>query len=360
MTISAVTDKQILWLAPEGKWVEEGDTLIVYESEKYVISRGEAQSGYLVTRADVTKAMSDLEAQKAKEEGARQNYESLAELGKKGYVMESEVEQARLAYMELKSRTGSFQAAVEAARANLQRARSAVDQQERKLRQGVVRAPRAGLVVYALTGEQDNPKKICVGMTPFEGMDLMYLPDVSSMMVDTEISEVDVAKIKIGLPVEIRLDAYPDVVFKGEVRFIADLAKRKFSRITGKATGAKVFNVTIKVLDRDIRLKPGLTATLDIIVNEYEDAPYLPLEAVFLDAQNRTVVYTKKREKIAIRPVSTVGLLHHMMDYVQYVKGTRKIEALPVVIGESNDRVAVVKEGLEEGQEVLLVRPTSI
>lgn len=333
VTISAVTDKQILWLAPEGKRVEEGDTLIIYESEKYLISRGEAESGVVVARAELVKAYSDLEAHKAKEEAVRKNYETLLDLAKKGFVQESEVEQARLSYLELKSKTRSLQAAVDAARANVERATRSVNQQERKLREGVVLAPRAGLVVYATAGDEENPKKINVGMVPFEGMDLMYLPDISSMLVDAEISEVDLSKVTVGQRTEIRLDAYPDDVFNGEVSAIADLAKRKISRITGKATGAKVFEVTIKVLASDVRLKPGLTATVDIIVNDYDDVPYIPLEAVFLDEQDQTVVYAKKGGGVETRSV---------------------------VIGESNDRVAVIKAGLEEGEEVLLGRPNSI
>jgi HlyD family secretion protein len=161
----------------------------------------------------------------------------------------------------------------------------------------------------------------------------MYLPDISSMLVDTEISEVDLSRIKIGLPVEIRLDAYPDAVFTGEIKTIADLARRKISRVTGKLTGAKVFAVTAKVVDQDIRLKPGLSATAEIIVNEYANAFYVPLEAVFVDEQDRTITYVKKRGGI---------------------------EARPIVIEESNDRVAVVKEGLQEGEELLLERPPSI
>jgi RND family efflux transporter MFP subunit len=334
VTISAINDKQLIWMAPEGQWVEEGDTLIQYASEKYVISSDEAHSGLLVAKADLKKAFSDLEAQQTKEEAARKSYEALPELAKKGFVMESEVEQARLAYMELKSRTAAYQAAVDAAHAGVERAQRGLAQEQRKLREGVTLAPRAGLVVYATYGDAESQQKVAIGMTPFEGMDLMYLPNISSMMVDTEISEVDLSRIKTGLPAEIRLDAYPDSVFKGEVKTIADLARRKISRITGKMTGAKVFAVTVKVQEQDVRLKPGLSATVEIIVNEYENALYLPLEAIFVDEHDQTIVYLKKR--------------------------AGGIEAHPVVIIESNDRLAVIKEGLQEGDEVLLGRPASI
>lgn len=331
ITISAANDKMILWMAPEGSWIEEGDTLVIFESEKYVIARSEAKSTVDVAKAEMNKALGDLEAQKAKEEGARQNYESLAKLAEKGYVMESEVEQARLAYVELRSKTKSFQAAVEVARANVVRAQRGVAQQDRKLRENITLAPRAGLVVYATMGEGESLKKVSLGMTPFQGQDLMYLPDISSIMVDAEISEVDLAKVQIGQPVEIRLDAYPDAVFTGEIKTIADLAKRKISRITGKPTGAKVFDITIQVVDHDVRLKPGLTANVDIIVSEYGDTIYVPLETIFLDDQDQTVVYVKNHRG--------------------------QIESRLVVLGESNDRVAIVKEGLQADEKVCLVRP---
>ncbi|MCG8605836.1 efflux RND transporter periplasmic adaptor subunit [bacterium] len=332
VTISAINDKQIVWMIPEGLWVEPGDTLIRMESEKYILSTGEAESNLLVAKADLAKARSDLEAQRIKEEAARKNYESLPELAKKGFVMESEVEQARLTYIELKSRTNSFLAGVNAARANVQRADRMLKQQERKLREGVMLAPRAGLVVYAMVGNQQDLRRVEVGMIPFEGMDLMYLPDVSSMLVDTEISEVDLSRVTPSLPAEIRLDAYPDDVFNGEVMKVADLAKRKISRITGQLTGAKVFDVTVKVLAEDLRLKPGLSATVDLIVNEHEDVLYVPLEAIFYDEQDQNIVYLKNGDSYEARRVS---------------------------IGESNDRVVIVLGGLQEGDKVLLSRPAA-
>ena len=92
VTISAVNDKQILWLCPEGAFVRQGDTLVVFESEKYVISSSEAHSSLLVAKAELEQAQNNLEAQASKAEAARQRYQSLPELEKKGFVMASEVE----------------------------------------------------------------------------------------------------------------------------------------------------------------------------------------------------------------------------------------------------------------------------
>ena len=333
VTVSAVNDKQILWLCPEGKFVHEGDTLVVFESAKYVISSSDAHSGELVAKAELERAQNELEAQQSKEEAAHQRYQSLPELAKKGFVMDSEVEQAKLAWMELRSTSKSYEAQVRAAQANVDRAASAAAQEMRKLREGVMVAPRSGLVVYATTGTAEEAKKIAVGMVPFQGMDLMYLPDVSSMLVDMQIGEVDLAKVHVGAPATLTLDAYPGVTFKGDVVSMGNLAKRKVNRATGKATGGKVFDVTVRVIADDPRLKPGLTATVDIIVNEYASALTVPLEAVFYDENEHPIVYVRRHGRV---------------------------EARTVEFAESNDRVAVVKKNLEPNDEVLLGRPASL
>jgi len=160
----------------------------------------------------------------------------------------------------------------------------------------------------------------------------MYLPDVSSMLVDTQIGEVDLAKVRVEAPASVQLDAYPGVTFKGEVMSVASLARRKLSRATGKLSGAKVFDVVVRVLANDPRLKPGLTATVDIIVHQYDNALMIPLEAVFYDENEHPIVYLRKRGRV---------------------------QAKAVDFTESNDRVAVVKN-LDPNDEVLLGRPTAL
>src|SRR5262245_12683699 len=329
-TISATNDKQIIWLVPEGTRVKAGDLLIRFESQKYEIAKGTAESALAVARADLSKALGQLEAQKTSVERARLEYAALPELAEKGFVNRNEVDAKRLAHQEALAATRSFEAAVEAARANVDRAQREVDQTDRKLDGVVVRAPRDGVVVYATTGDKANPRKISVGVTPFEGMELMYLPDPSSMRVDAEISELDLAKVRVGSPVELRLDAYPEVVFRGEVVSIASLARQKISKVSGQPIGVKVFDVGVKVLDQDERLKPGLTTTVEILVSENPQVLFAPVAAVFIDELDHPVVYRKR--------------------------GARAVKQ-PVELGGSTDRVVILDSGVEEGDQLLLGLP---
>jgi RND family efflux transporter MFP subunit len=329
-TISAPTDKQIIWLVPEGTRVKKGDLLVEFESQKYEIAKSAAESALAVARADLRKAMGELQAQRASEQGARLEYASLPDLAERGFVTRNELEAARLTYEEVKASTSSFRAGVEAAEANVQRAEREVQQQDRKLQAGQVRASRDGVVVYANTGDPGSPHKVTVGMTPFEGMELMYLPDTSSMRVDAEISEFDLAKISVGSSAALRLDAYPDTVFRGEVSSIASLARQKISRVSGQPIGVKVFDVSVKVLDEDERLKPGLTTSVEILVNENADVLYVPVAGIFVDELDRTIVYVRTEDGAVTQPVE---------------------------LGGSTDRVAIVLAGLEEGEQILLSPP---
>jgi len=329
-TVSAPNDKLILYLAPEGTWVKKGDLLVQLESEKYKIGITEQSSALDRAIAQLKQAESDLQSQRYKEESAKKNYEALNGLKEKGFAMESEVEEARLSYLELKSKTGSFEAAVDQERSNVEFARGGLDQIKLKLSANAVFAPMDGLVVYATVGRPEDGKKVEVGMTPYEGQPLMYLPDITSMQVETEINEMDVEKVKVGQPVAITLDAVPDVTFKGRVASIGSLAQHKVSKVSGKRTGVKVFGVTVDVLDADERLRPGLSANASILIDEVKDVTYAPVEAVF-NEEGKTIAYIKRG---------------------------RRARQVVVDCGNSNDRYVIIRSGLRPGDKVFLGQPS--
>jgi RND family efflux transporter MFP subunit len=329
-TISAPNDKLIIYLVPEGTWVKPGDLLVQLESAKYKIGITEQQSALDRQAAQLRKAQSDLEAQRFKEQAAKQQYESLLELKKKGFAMESEVEEARLAYMELKSLTMGYEAAVQQENSGVQFAQGGLDQIKLKLAANAVYAPMEGLVVYATVGRPEDGKKVELGMTPYEGQPLMYLPDINTMQVETQVNEMDVQKVAIGQAVTITLDAVPDATFKGKVARVGTLAQHKVSKVSGKRTGVKVFDVVVDVEDADPRLRPGLSANASILIDELKTVTYAPVEAVFND-EGKTVAYVRRG------------------------RGTRKVT---VECGASNDRFVVIRSGLKAGDKVCLGQPS--
>ena len=329
-TVSAPNDKLILYLAPEGTWVKKGDLLVQLESEKYKIGISEAQSNVNRSAAEFKKAQSEFEAQKFKEEAAKNKYESLLGLKAKGFAMESEVEDARLSYLELKSQTGSYAATVEQMKSQMEFTHGGLDQMKLKLAANAVYAPMDGLVVYANVGRPEDGKKVEVGQTPYEGQPLMYLPDITSMQVETEVNEMDVEKVHAGQPVEIRLDAVPDAVFHGSVSRIGSLAQHRVSKVSGKRTGVKVFDVTVNVTDADPRLRPGLSAQATIRIDELKQVIYVPVEAIF-NEDGKTVAYLRRG---------------------------RRARRVVVDCGTSNDKYVIIRSGVKPGDKVYLGQPS--
>ena len=244
------------------------------------------------------------------------------------------LEQAKIALERaqngMKSQLQSLEAAVEREKANVEKAKSLIEKSGSRLKATVARAPRDGLVVYAKAGGEKSSEKIQLGIIPFEGQPLIYLPDISTMVADAEVNEIDIGKVTVGGPVEVRLEAYPGGIFHGKILKIGSLAKFRQSR-TGNATGIKVFDVTVKIEEKDPRLKPGLTATLDIIVDRQEDVISVPLPAV----------------------VSRKG------EHLVFVANGGKIEERKVVLGPSNEQSIIVQKGLRPGEQLILGLPPS-
>jgi HlyD family secretion protein len=223
----------------------------------------------------------------------------------------------------MESQLESFAAGIEREKANVERAQNLIDKADVKLRTTALYAPRDGLVVYpTLENSSEKPQ---LGMIPFEGQPLIYLPDLSTMVVDTQVNEIDIGNIKVDGPAEVRLEAYPGVVFPGKVLKIGALAKMK-KTAGGQDAGVKVFDITVAIEGQDPRLKPGLTALIEFIVDHREDVVSIPLSAV---------------------------VTRNGHQYVG-IKDSGDIIEREVKLGASNDEKVIVEEGLEPGEEIVL------
>ncbi len=109
------------------------------------------------------------------------------------------------------------------------------------------------------------------------GTKLFEIGDPSLMMVKAYISEVDVGRLAPGQAVHIIADAYPDTTYRGEVYRIAPVGQiRQGSNIVS-------FETEIRILDREPRLRQGMSCDVDIVFAQRDSALYLPLEAVYED-----------------------------------------------------------------------------
>ena len=332
---------QIVKLAPEGSTVKKGDFLAQFDPSALDKTIEQKRSELEIAQADLsrTKAanvalIEDLEASLA---NVRAAYE-LAELQLQQMQFEAEVKQREQELQLERSRND-----VSKAETKLESQRIINTEDEKKLQLRVSQAAAEletaqreresltllasidGLVVYPKVwsgGEQ--PKKVQEGDTPWPGQPIIELPDLNEMEVITEVSEVDVAKVKSGQRVKVRLDAFPESLFTGVVRSVATLAREKSGD-----NPVKVFEVSVLVDTVSSILRPGMTASSTIIIDEIPDTLWIPIDAVFRSADT-TVAYVMKGGK----PVET-----------------------PIGLGPKNENHVVVTAGLEAGQTVALIEP---
>ncbi len=95
--------------------------------------------------------------------------------------------------------------------------------------------------------------------------------DLTKMQIDTSVDEADIGKVNVGQPVEFNVDAYPDITFKGRVLQVRNAPITVQNVVT--------YDVVIQVDNSDLKLKPGMTANISIIVSSRKDALSVPNSA---------------------------------------------------------------------------------
>lgn len=185
-----------------------------------------------------------------------------------------------------------------------------------------IKAPQSGMVIYAKGGFGGD--RIVEGSTisPWSP-EVAQLPDLSSMISTTFINEVDIRKVKNNQPVEIGLDAFPEKKLTGKVIRVARVGQQNPN------SDAKVFEVVVRLNERDAELRPSMTTSNIIVTKKLEDVISVPLE-----------------------------VLHVYNDSINYV--VKKNGSLQEVkIGETNSNDAVIEMGVEQGDVLYLSMPAS-
>lgn len=180
-------------------------------------------------------------------------------------------------------------------------------------------APSPGMVIYK---EEFNGTKRKAGSTvnPFDRT-VATLPDLTSMISKTYVSEIEVNKVKNGQKVSVTIDAIPGKTWTGSVLSVANIGE-----VLGNSD-AKMFEVRIMIDGVNPDLRPSMTTNNKIVISSFENVTYIPTECVYTGADKIPFVYKKNK--------------------------TKQI----VVLGEMNDKYIIVKKGLEPGTPVYVVAP---
>ncbi len=191
-----------------------------------------------------------------------------------------------------------------------------------------IRALKTGLVVYGATGDNNyyNNEPIREGANVRERQTIITIPDMKQMSAKSKIHESQIKKVKKGMKVLIRLDAFPDEKLTGEVLKVGVLPDSQNRWMNPEL---KVYNTSIKIDGTREWLKPGMSAKIEILADQLNQVLFCPIQAVS---------YVNN---------------HHVVNLISGSVSEQRV----VEIGQFNDEFIHIKNGLKEGDVVALQAP---
>ncbi|HEV8580468.1 MAG TPA: efflux RND transporter periplasmic adaptor subunit [Thermoanaerobaculia bacterium] len=220
-----------------------------------------------------------------------------------------------------------------------------------------VTSPMSGVVIKKGV---ELGETVTSGVSSFnEGTVMFTVADLKSLIIRVNLNEVDIAKVRVGQPVRVTLDAYPQKIFAGKVRFVAPAAK-----VVDKI---KVFEIEVALDQLDEAFRTGMSANVEILGERRGGALSIPLEAL-QRREGQTVVYRlkpnldpkqidKAREGLDGRS-KFVWLSENWKDYFEPVTvnaGIATLERVEIMAGlRAGDQVAledVTRKKVEKDDE---------
>ncbi len=270
----------------------------------------------------------------------------------------------------------SYKTAYDGAKANRASALAQVDEAEGLLSQAKDSLSKTS--IYAPMDGTVSSRSSEVGervqaSTEFAGTEIMRVADLSKMEVRVKVNENDIVNVKVGDPVSISIDAYPDRKFKGIVRELGASADNNGG--TGSGTAAQAsgtvsdqvtnFIVKIRISDKDLALRPGMSATADIETQTAKNVVAVPIQCVTVRAAGGLTAdeLEKKNEKDAhersgndLDVKTEKEEAHRDLDNLQRVVFLRdgdKVKLVKVETGIADNTSIEIKSGLKAGDEIV-------
>jgi HlyD family secretion protein len=173
------------------------------------------------------------------------------------------------------------------AQAAVSRSLSKLKDAEEKLEDTLVKAPISGTILEKNV-EEGQVISSQLSSATTEGRPLITMADLTKIYVKTDVDETDIGKVKEGQSVKIKVDAFPNRVFDGEVLKIAPQGK-----VTQNVT---TFEVTTELISKSDLLKPGMNAEVEIMATNAKDVILVPNEAI-IERKGRKMVRVVGEEK---------------------------------------------------------------
>ncbi|MEQ9264418.1 MAG: efflux RND transporter periplasmic adaptor subunit [Balneolaceae bacterium] len=283
-----VNNIRIQRLVPEGTIVKKGDFVAELDRSEIMGKLQDAQLDLQQAQSQVTQAQLDstLDLSQARDNLINLTYaleERQIAVDQSKYESPAVQRQAEIdldkAKRQLAQETKNYQTKVKQAEAKLRDVETELTKKQNEIQkirdlmaQFTVFAPDQGMVIYRRNW---NGSKVTEGEQISAWSPIVAeLPDFTIMESITYINEVDIQKVEVGQIVTIGLDAVPDKVLTGQVTSVANIGEQR------KNYDSKVFEVTIEINESDSLLRPAMTTSNRVVIEEMTEALYISLEAV--------------------------------------------------------------------------------
>jgi HlyD family secretion protein len=272
-------------------------------------------------RANLLSAKANLEKSEAELADAKRTMDRNKELHSKNLIARSDLDTSETNYETAKAQVGVSKAQIAQTEAALKIA-------ETNLGYTKILSPVDGVVIS---------RNVDIGQTvaaSFQTPTLFTIAqDLTKMQIDTNVDEADIGNIKVGQDVEFTVDAYPDFTFKGTVSQVRNSPTVLQNVVT--------YDVVIKVDNPDLKLKPGMTANVSIVLTGKKDVLRIPNAALRFSpaAKDKVRMQGQQKEK-------GTGV---------WVLEDGKDKRIPVKTGISDGNYTELVSGsISEGQELIV------
>lgn len=293
--------------------VKKGQVIAELDKQNLQSQLNSAKAQLSQAQANLLSAQSDLAYQKA-------NYQRNKTLYNKGLISANDYEQARLSWQTANATVAERRDAVAAAREEVSRAQT-------NLSYAVITSPIDGVVIS---------KSVEEGQTvaaSYSTPELFTIAkDLKDMRVIANVDEADIGGVKVGQRVTFTVDAYPNDTFEGAVTQVRQEATTTNNVVT--------YEVVISAPNQDLKLKPGLTANVNIYTEEIKNVLSVPSKALR---------YTPEKETVGGRKIQDVT---NAKNKVWTLEGNTLV-AHKVTVGSTDGVHTQILGGIKNGAKVI-------
>lgn len=344
--ISADVSGEIIEMAVrEGDSVQKGQLLLRINPELYETTISQLSANLDNARANLAGS----EAQRARVAAglvqAEANYKRQKQLYEQKVISEQEWDQVRVQYEMARADVAANEKNILAARYTVASMAARLEEGRRNLGRTSIYAPANGIVTQMNSEKGER----VVGTAQMAGTEIMRISNLNVMEVEVNVNENDIVRIKNGDSADIKVDAYPDRVFRGVVTEIANSAKFNAQQLlTDQVTN---FVVKVRILPssyadlgtgRKQPFRPGMTATVDIRTETHASVLCVPIAAVTTRNPAKTENGNKEN-----------GPSENSKGTWVFVYNNGTVKSVKIKTGIQDLDYFEITDGLKEGDEVV-------